>query len=319
LPKRSKPLVSIGLPVFNSENYLEVTIESILAQTFEDFELIISDNASTDRTAQICLDYVTKDPRVHYFRNETNVGGGRNFNRALELASGKYFKWHAHDDLLAPTFIEKCVAVLANDPEVVLVHSRTARIEDDGIVVGNFDHNIKADHAAPHLRLRSFLMVRSICAEQFGLVRTEVLKATQPMGNYVACDRNLLAELILRGKWHIIPEHLFLRRQHRAAGSNIWPLQARLVFYEPNATNRLTFPHYREWLEHFRTINRVSLSVKERFLCYAVVMRYAAHIRRGLRDDLWIAIIQVLRRSNLGRSCIAFIKQALQSQFRASL
>lgn len=316
--RNARPVVSIGLPVFNGENYLEAAIESILAQTFRDFELVISDNASTDRTAEICLDYASRDARVRYFRNETNIGGGRNFNRVLALSSGKYFKWHAHDDVLAPDFVEKCLAVLEADPGVILVHSRTARIEEDGTVVGDFDHQIKVDSTLPHVRLQSFLLEQSICAEQFGVMRSETLRATRQMGNYVACDRNLFAELILRGRWHIIPEQLFFRRQHRDAGSNIWPIQARLVFYEPGQINRLTFPHYREWAEHFRDIHRVSLSWGEKILCYAVLFKYAAHIRRGLRDDLWFAIIQLVRRSALGRELIALVKQALHYRVRAS-
>ena len=95
------PRVSIGLPVYNGENYMAAAIDSLLAQTFTDFELIISDNASTDATEQICRDYAHRDGRIRYYREEVNRGAAWNFTHTFELARGEYFKWHAHDDLCA--------------------------------------------------------------------------------------------------------------------------------------------------------------------------------------------------------------------------
>jgi glycosyltransferase involved in cell wall biosynthesis len=128
--RSGKSKVSIGLPVFNGENYLEAAVDSILAQTFKDFELIISDNASTDRTQEICQRYCGRDSRVRYFRSEQNHGAAWNFNRVFELASGEYFKWAAHDDMIAPDFLQKCVAVLDEDPTVVLCHSQVQFINE---------------------------------------------------------------------------------------------------------------------------------------------------------------------------------------------
>src|SRR3954470_23138397 len=106
------PRVTIGLPVYNGARYLAEAIESVLAQTFTDFELVISDNASTDATAAIALQYAARDPRVRYSRNRENIGSARNFGRAFELATGEFFKWMASDDLISPEFLENCVAAL---------------------------------------------------------------------------------------------------------------------------------------------------------------------------------------------------------------
>ena len=114
------PKVSIGMPVLNGENYIEPAIRSILAQTYSDFELIISDNASQDRTEEICLYYAKKDRRIRYHRNDSNIGAARNFNRTVELAKGQYFKWAAHDDTLAPEYLEKCLEVLEQDESLIL-------------------------------------------------------------------------------------------------------------------------------------------------------------------------------------------------------
>ena len=126
------PCVSIGLAVYNGEKYLKKALDSIITQTFTDLELIISDNFSTDNTQQICEQYASQDERIRYYRNNKNIGAPRNFNRAFELASGKYFKWAASDDVLAPDFLRKCVAILDKDASVVLCHSITGRIDENG-------------------------------------------------------------------------------------------------------------------------------------------------------------------------------------------
>ena len=124
--------ISIGLPVYNGEDFLRATIDSILAQTFKNFELIISDNASTDSTEAICREYAAKDKRIHYYRNEHNLGAAPNYNRVFELSTGKYFKWAAHDDLYAPEYLEQCVKVLENNPSIVLCYSPVIFIDNQG-------------------------------------------------------------------------------------------------------------------------------------------------------------------------------------------
>ena len=94
-----KPRVSIGLPVYNGQEFLEETLHSILNQTFNDFELIICDNASTDRTAEICRSFAKRDRRIRYYRNEINLGAAKNFNGVFFLARGEYLKWSDNDDL----------------------------------------------------------------------------------------------------------------------------------------------------------------------------------------------------------------------------
>lgn len=129
-------LVSIGMPVYNGEKYIRQALDSLLAQDYEYFELIISDNASTDRTAEICLDYVAKDKRVKYHRNETNLGALKNFNQVVNLSRGKYFLWAADHDLWHSTFISPCVSVLEQDSEIVLAYARTRLISIDGTDLG---------------------------------------------------------------------------------------------------------------------------------------------------------------------------------------
>jgi glycosyltransferase involved in cell wall biosynthesis len=110
------PQVSVGLPVYNGERFVADALASILAQTWQDLEVIVCDNASTDRTREICEAFAARDPRVRYYRNERNLGASPNWNRAFELSRGELFKWAAHDDVLCPTYIERAVAALMRSP-----------------------------------------------------------------------------------------------------------------------------------------------------------------------------------------------------------
>ncbi len=130
-----RPKVSLGMPVYNAQRFLREVIDSILAQTFTDFELIISDNGSTDDTEAICKEYVSRDSRVQYHPNDrTNHGPGWNYNRTEALAQGEYFRWAAADDVLAPTLLEKCVAALDADQSAVMAWPKTQIIDDQGRV-----------------------------------------------------------------------------------------------------------------------------------------------------------------------------------------
>ena len=133
-------VLSVGLPVYNGEKYLESAIDSILNQTYKDYELIIVDNASSDKTQEICIKYARKDPRIKYYRNHYNVGGPRNYNIAFELSSGKYFKWTAHDDILDIKYLEECINILDSDDGIVLCHSRVGCIDKNGDLIGNYDN-----------------------------------------------------------------------------------------------------------------------------------------------------------------------------------
>ena len=116
-----KPRVSIGLPVYNGDNYLKEAIESLLFQTFEDFELLISDNASTDQTGNICRRFAEQDQRIKYVRNVENLGLTRNFNQVFTLSVGEYFKWADHDEVFLAAFLLRCVELL----DQLLCYART--------------------------------------------------------------------------------------------------------------------------------------------------------------------------------------------------
>ena len=194
------PLVSIGLPVYNGERFLAQAIESALAQTYEQLELIISDNGSTDATEQICRRYAAQDSRVQYHRIEKNLGAAWNFNRVVELARGPYFKWLAHDDLITPSYVEDCVRVLEADPSVVLVCTAVREIDSAGSPVRDHTFHLRIDSESPDDRFFDLVLAWHNCYYIFGLIRRTALDATPLMGNYSSGDSVLLARLGLLGR-----------------------------------------------------------------------------------------------------------------------
>src|SRR3989442_255266 len=153
-----RPRVSVGMPVYNGERYLAEAVDSLLAQTYEDFELIICDNASTDRTGEIARSYAARDTRVRYARNEKNLGAGGNFRRAVALASGEYFRWAASDDVCAPQSLARCVEVLDQEPAAVLAYPSTRFIDEHGRVTGRSEEHTSELQSRPHLVCRLLLV-----------------------------------------------------------------------------------------------------------------------------------------------------------------
>jgi glycosyltransferase involved in cell wall biosynthesis len=207
------PSLTIGLPVYNGEHFLAEALDSLLAQTYQDFELIISDNASTDRTAEICQEYVARDARIRYVRQSVNVGAAPNHNALVLLARGRYFKWASHDDLYAPTLLQRCIEVLESDPGPVLVHSWDAVIDERGRVVRSEPYSFDTNNPRPSARLRTLLYVPT-GNDIYGVIRTEVLSRVNPHGSYYNADRTFVASLCLQGPFRQVPEVLYLRRDH---------------------------------------------------------------------------------------------------------
>lgn len=211
------PRVSVGLPVYNGGSLLQESLDSLMAQTFTDFELVISDNASTDGTSALCQALAERDPRVRYHRNATNMGGTHNHNRVVELSRGEYFRWASHDDLLEPTFLEKTVAVLDADVErrFVLCFSLLDHIDEHGEVIESGTQAPVFDHPAPSGRLRMFWESARMHQVQYGLIRRDMLVRTALEGDWYGSDRQLLLELALLGGFARVDEVLFHHREHR--------------------------------------------------------------------------------------------------------
>lgn len=272
---KNKPRLTIGLPVYNGQNYVSQAIESILAQTYQDFELIISDNASTDKTPEICRAYL-KDPRVHYHRSKTNNGGAWNWNRVFELSTGEYFKWAAHDDIMSPEFVERCILELEKNPNIILCHSKDAIIDENSKVIGAYELGDIKDSEKPHERFREMLNKKGLPWLVFGVFRRDGLSKTPIFGTYIGSDWNLLAEVSLLGRIIELPEHLFYRREHAEAYTdshyskpvNVHDYRTETLWWTGTKSRALVIlPHWKNCLEFSKSVMRVSMTWKERILC----------------------------------------------------
>ncbi len=260
--------------MFNGEMHLEDAIDSILSQTYSDFELIISDNASTDKTQEICRAYEARDRRICYYRNEKNLGAARNFNRVFELSSGEYFKWAAHDDLLAADFLLRCVDVLDHDASVVLCYPRTEIIDEQGNFLGNYDVKLNTDSPKPNERFHDLICIFHGCYQIFGLIRASALKMTSLIGNFTGSDRNLLVELGLINRFYEIPERLFFSRDHSRRSIRRVSFYSRATWFDPAKERQVAFPHWKRFFEYLRSLRRASLNRHERARCYLHMMRW---------------------------------------------
>lgn len=290
------PRVSIGLPVYNGQRFIEETITAILAQTWTDLELVISDNASTDRTEAICRAYAARDQRIRYFRNPDNFGAAENYNLAFRRARGEFFKWSAHDDLIAPEFVARCLTVLEADPGAVLCWPRTVDIDADGRPISDKQYELHADADDAVERFAEMIGMAHTCEAIFGLIRSAVLAQTPLIAPYADSDRVLLAELALRGRFRSLDEPMFFYRDHDERSTEVYPSRdERIAWFDPALAGRIVFPHFRQFVEYWRTPARAGLPARARWRCRVRLLPWAWQNRHRLLDDLKRAARKALR------------------------
>jgi len=300
----SKPPISIGLPVYNGEKFLEESIDSILAQTFKDFELVILDNASTDHTPQICRAYAAQDDRIEYHRNKENIGHTANVNRVVRLARGKYYRQHHDDDVLEPECLAKCLKVLEEKPQVILCHTRTAVIDETGNpreVKRPMDFHI--DSTISHERFDKFLRqcypTSGLLNVVFGLLRREILLRAPSQGAYPHADAALYGGITLWGQFHVIDECLFRRRDHPNRSMRAFDDDENLMqWLDPRTKNKqLVKPRWQAFRDLLQAIRHAPLSIDEKARCAGVLwnryLRYFyKHIIREIGDGTKCSLLK---------------------------
>lgn len=291
---RRTPTLGIGLPVYNGERYLRQALDSLLEQSFTDYELVILDNASTDGTAAIALEYGARDGRIRYHRNAENIGAARNFNLAFELTSGRYFKWAADDDLIQPSFLERCVAALEDEPRSVLAYAKARIIDERGEPVVDYDPGFSTDAARAGVRFASMLTEHK-CFQIFGVIRRDALQQTRLIGLHAHGDGVLLAHLALLGRFVEIPDFLFLPRRHPGHSSRmIGDYWSYAAWFDPAYGRKRIFPHARMFAEYFRVVMHAPLSLPERLAVFRALLRVLGQRWRLIRGDILYHVRPVL-------------------------
>jgi glycosyltransferase involved in cell wall biosynthesis len=266
------PRLSIGLPVYNGEEYLAESLDALLGQSYEDFELIISDNASTDRTAAICRRYQSEDARIRYIRQPRNIGAAPNHNFVFQEARGELFKWASHDDLYARDLLLRCVEALDEHPDVVLAHAWEAIIDGSGEATRSYDYRLATDSPRAPERFRSLLFADG-GDDFYGVIRADALRRVTPHDSYHHADRTIVAEIALHGRFHQVPELLYFRRDHPTRAERACPtVRSRCINLDPRRANRLRHPTARllgDYVAGFAlSVRRAPLSGQDRVRCY---------------------------------------------------
>lgn len=265
-----RPRLSIGLPVYNGEEYLAESLDALLGQSYEDFELVVSDNASTDGTEDICRRYAAKDSRIRYLRLPRNIGAAPNHNHVFAECRGELFKWASHDDLYARDLLLRCVEALDERPDVILAHSGQAVIDGDGRVTVPYEYTLATDSPHAPERFRSLLFEPG-GDDFYGVMRADVLRRVKPHDSYHHADRTFVAEITLHGPFHQVPELLYFRRDHptRAERANPSSAPAASTWTRAGQALHPTPRLLAEYVWGFASaIRRAPLSPADRRACY---------------------------------------------------
>lgn len=217
------PMVSIGLPVYNGAMYIREALDSVMAQTYQDFEVIISDNASSDETQAICIDYCGRDSRIRYVRQSQNLGGHWNFNFVVQEAEGALFTWLAHDDILEPNFLAESVKYMTRWPETVLVAGDFKIIGEDGTELGIEKLEKIRGHIEWNKRCVEFFKypISNVFFCIYGMMRADICKSIfqtilEPK-IMTGSELPILARFAVLGEIASIPDVLRKYRRHAAS------------------------------------------------------------------------------------------------------
>ena len=292
------PRVSFGLPVRNGEDSISKCIDSILVQDYADFELVICDNLSTDRTLEILSDYANQDKRIRVEKNDVNVGLVGNFNRVFSRTTGEYFRWIGSDDWLEPGYASKCIKALDDNPTAVVATTYFGLHHEDGGVdfheyAGEFPDSEDAARRVARM-LYFFRSGAGIYEPTYAMIRRQRLVDAGCFEIHRNQDWLLSFELSLAGPLINIPECLF----HRT-----WPKVLSSAHYEHLAElypdrKQLLQPSGLRLMDAFnrRVSDATGLGRLTKLKCNALVMAFA------LRHAAWLQAkaFRKFRRERLG-------------------
>ncbi len=296
----NRPKVVVGLPVYNGQKYLGVAIESHLSQSFGDFDLVISDNGSTDATPEICADYASRDKRVKYLRSLENRGILWNHRRVFDAieSPNQYFRWAGADDILEPTLLQAMVEVLDARPEVEAVVPDTKNIDDKGELVGSMARTLDLQSSDVFERAHDVLLANYQHVIAYGLLRASTLQRMRTRPDYIGWDPVFLWELALRGQMVQAAGPVLLRRFHAGSISRVKTAKEMKKWVEPNSNVGMEFPHWTWAYERVRALIACPLSTRDRLRIGALLARATLWQKGALVRDVTQAARRTLRLSD---------------------
>lgn len=279
-----EPALSFGVPVRNGARFLPRLLASLEAQDFDDLEVVVCDNQSTDETKDIVESFAQRDPRFKYFRNETDIGQIENFNRVFERSTGRFFRWIGSDDWLEPSYARKVVEAFEAHPDAVGVSTLWRYVDDEGNAELMEYSGRRADskHALHRMsRMLLFLQAYQEIDPIYSALRSSVLRESGmlPIGPWT--DRVLCLELAILGPFAHVHEYLANRRNARE------PAKVRLARYHESikeverATKVRLAPRWTMYRDLAGVVRESDLGPAKRALGTGMVVAYggAHHVR----------------------------------------
>ena len=288
--------VVIGLPVYNGEKYLDAAIESHLSQTFVEFDLVISDNGSTDATPGICAGYAARDTRVKYLRSDQNRGILWNHRRVFDEVESpdQYFRWAGADDIMEPGLLQSMVSVLDSRSDVEAVVPETKNIDERGVVIGSAARTLDLQSPDAYERARDVLLANYQHVIAYGLLRASTLRCLRTGPNYPGWDAVFIWELALRGKMVQPAGPALLRRFHPGSISRVKTAKEIRKWVEPNAKAGMNFPHWKWAYERARALIASPMSARDRLRIATFLARATLWDRGSLVRDVTQATRRML-------------------------
>lgn len=300
-----EPLVSIAIPVRDGENFLAPALESLQTQTYEHWEALVSDNASTDATGSIARAFAAQDHRIRYVRHDHDLGAAPNYNHGFRHTTGEYFKWLAHDDVCRPGFLEAAVEALERHPAAVLVTSWSETIDEEGNGLGVCEPHHGLEGATAIERCRAIIDADRIDEPVFGLMRRTAVEGTRLHGSYTGSDRTFMVELALQGPFTLLSDPLLAFREHGGRSTRAFVestvAHPREAWFDTSRAGRIVFPNWRRIGEYVRAIHRSDLRPHERRGAYDLVLQWLLKDNwKRLANDVRLAGRDVSRRARAG-------------------
>jgi len=282
----TQPRISIGMPAYNSAATIGVAIESLLAQSFGDFELIVSDNASTDATREIVEDLARRDRRIRYLRHNENIGANLNYTHAFAQSSGEFFKWSSSSDWCAPEFLAACLKSLEPKAEAVLAAPRTRLFEGEPSNYREYTHDVEILDATPSQRLQHLLQDLRLNNVMNGLIRSKALRTTRLIRPYFGADVVLMGHLTLLGAFLFVDAPLYYRRMEIATSTALQGADAVERHHFPKVSANVHFQVIKRYVGWFAAAADAPMAFKERLRVYRYISRMARWERHAFFADL---------------------------------
>ena len=282
----SIPKITIGMPAYNSEATIRASIESLLGQSFGDFELIVSDNASTDSTRDIVESLAQQDCRIRYLCQPENIGANLNYSSVARAARGEYFKWASSSDWCAPTFLVKCLISLEQNADAVLAAPRTRLFAGDLTTATDYMHDIEILDSSPVTRLVRLTSNLGLNNAVNGLIRMAALRRTRLIDLFYGADVVLMGHLAMLGKIIRVDEFLYYRRMEVATATVLQNSVAWRKHHYPQMSARVFFQWSKRNCGWIRACLATPMSVTERTQVLNYLVKMCYWDRRSLMNDV---------------------------------